>query len=182
VGDASRGPSRSEGSLSAADLEDLVRRYGDVVYRVAAAIVHDHSLAEDVVQEVIVKAWTALPQGDSSDAIRWLRVVARNTAIDVVRRRRFDDITAQPPEQWVSSPSTARIVEGRHHLDAMWTALGELDIESRTMLAMREAEQMSYDEIATTLGMTASAVKAKLFRARHLLRRNLTAWESDASF
>ena len=183
VGEGPRSAASASGeSLSAADLEDLIRRYGDVIYRLAAAIVHDHSLAEDVVQDVIVKAWTGLPRGDSSQAIRWLRVVARNAAIDVVRRRRFDEVTDRPPEPGTSSPSPDRIVEGRQHLEAMWIALGELDVEARTMLAMREAEQLSYDEIAAALGLTASAVKAKLFRARHLLRRSLIAWESDAPF
>jgi len=135
--------SSSGDALSASDLEDLVGRYGAVIYRLAAAIVHDHGLAEDVVQEVVVKAWTGLPQGDPSEAIRWLRVVARNTAIDVLRRRRFDEVTDRPPEPRASALSPDRIVEGRQHLDAMWLALGELDVEARTMLAMREAEQLS---------------------------------------
>ncbi len=167
-------------SLSAEQLRHLVDQYGQLIYRLAVAIVHDHSLAEDIVQDVVVKAWRSLPQGDASDAVRWLRVVTRNTSIDTLRRRRFDETIDRLPEAQATGAGPEHIVEERQHLDAVWDALGGLDLESRTMLAMREADELSYDEIADTMGLTVSAVKAKLYRARHLLRRNLTAWESDA--
>jgi RNA polymerase sigma-70 factor (ECF subfamily) len=167
--------------MPADELEALIGDYGRLVYRLAVAIVHDHGLAEDIVQDVMVKAWTASPRDDGSSTVRWLRVVTRNAAIDSLRRRRFEKITDRPPEPERSAPTTEQVVEGRHRLDAVWAALGDLDPEARTMLAMREAERLSYDEIANTLGTTTSAVKAKLYRARHMLRRSLAAWESDAS-
>ena len=173
--DDSAAPARG---VSGPELGDLVEGYADLVYRLAAAIVHDHSLAEDVVQDVMFKAWRSLPDGDGDVRVRWLRTVTRNTAIDVLRHRRFDDVTASPPEPRTSAAGPERIVEGRRHLGALWSALGELDADARTMLALREVEGMSYDDIAITLAVTASAVKAKLYRARHQLRRALTEWDN----
>lgn len=160
------------------ELGALVEAHADLVYRLAVAIVHDHSLAEDVVQDVMFKAWRSLPDREGDVPVRWLRVVTRNTAIDVLRHRRFDDVTPTPPEPLAPAAGPDRIVEGRHHLAALWSALGELDADARTMLALREVEDMSYDDIAATLDLTASAVKAKLYRARHQLRHALTDWDT----
>ena len=74
-------------------------------------------------------------------------------------------------------PDTERLVEGRHRLDAVKEALFELDEQSRTMLVLRETEALSYEELAELLDLTPSAVKAKLYRARHALKTQLREWD-----
>lgn len=163
--------------LSATQLEDLLERHGALIYRMAVAIVHDHALAEDVVQEVVLKAWRSLPDEGGDVPVRWLRTVTRNTSIDLLRHRRFDSNIHRPPDHLTTDLTTDRIVEGRHHLHALWLALSHLDQDSRTMLVLRETEGFSYEEIAELLTMTPSAVKAKLYRARHTLRQRLQDWD-----
>lgn len=175
--EATRGRGLPEGGLSPEGLEELVASHGALIYRLAAAIVHDHALAEDVVQDVIIKAWHSLPTQGGDVTTRWLRTVTRNTAIDLLRRRRFDDFTREPHSHTSREPSTDRIVESRQHLEALWAALAGLDPDARTMLVLHETEGLTYDEVADLLGTTPSAVKAKLYRARHTLRQQLKEWE-----
>lgn len=163
--------------VASSDLETFIAAHGGLVYRLAVAIVHDHSLAEDVVQDVMLKAWRNLPDHDGDVPVRWLRTVTRNASIDLLRQRRFDEVTTTPPEPGSSTAQPDRIIEGRQHLDALWDALGNLDQDARTMLVLRETESMGYDEIAATIGISPSAVKAKLYRARHQLRLTLIDWD-----
>ena len=74
-------------------------------------------------------------------------------------------------------PDTERLVEGRHRLEAVKTALFEMDEQPRTMLVLRETEGLSYGELAELLDLTPSAVKAKLYRARHALKVHLREWD-----
>lgn len=163
-------------NLSADQLEELVVAHGELVYRLAAAIVHDHDLAQDITQDVLFKAWQALPDHAAGLPIPWLRVVTRNAAIDTLRRRSHDVVTEAPPEPGIPPWQPDHLVEARLHLDAMWGALGHLAPEARSMIVLRETEAMSYEEIAATFELTVSAVKAKLYRARHQLRQALSEW------
>ena len=76
-----------------------------------------------------------------------------------------------------SDPGVERVVEGRQAVAAVERALEELDEQARTMLILRETEEMSYDEIAELVDLTPSAVKAKLYRARHTLKLHLGGWD-----
>lgn len=150
-------------------LAELVHEHGPLVYRIAVAIVHDHALAEDVVQDVMVKAWTSLPADSQERPMPWLRTVTRNAAIDELRRRRFDDVTDAPPEPSPNDEFDITI-DSRRRLSQVWRALSTLDTDARMMIILRETEDLSYAEIADALGISESNVRSKLFRARHALR------------
>ncbi len=173
VADTDEPPRRA----SEEQLECLVNDYGSLMYKIAVSVVRDQALAEDVVQNVLVKVWRSAPEGVSEVPIGWLSVVTRNAAIDLVRSRRFD-VSAPLDDDIVSpSPGPARVVEDREFLDAVWSALAHLDEEARTMLILRETEDMGYAEIAKMLGVTESMVKTELYRARHELRRLTSEWQ-----
>jgi RNA polymerase sigma-70 factor, ECF subfamily len=59
----------------------------------------------------------------------------------------------------------------------MWGVLEGLDPDSRTLIVLREAEELSYEEMAHLLGLSVAAVKAKLYRARQTLKAKLRDWE-----
>lgn len=158
-------------------LGELVQEHGAAMYRVAIAVVGDHGLAEDVVQEVMLKVWKSAELANIEVPGAWLRVVTRNAAIDLMRRRRFDELTDMSMDVASESAGTAQIIEGRQHLAAVWEALSILDDDSRTMVVLRETEELSYDEIAAIIGTTRNVVKTKLYRARHALRQELAGWE-----
>lgn len=154
-------------------VDALVHEHSPAMYRLALSIVRDHSLAEDVVQDAMMKAWQALDtfRGDSSPRT-WLLRITHNTAISALRKRR-DDIT--PPEHLPERPSPHASVEERAVLQAdaheIWTALRKLDQLSRTIVVLREVDQMSYDEIAEVLDLPVGTVRTRLFRARQQLSR-----------
>jgi RNA polymerase sigma-70 factor (ECF subfamily) len=102
--------------------------------------------------------------------------VARNTAISLLRTRRED---LHGPDTLPESPAgfeTIRTVEGRAALDDLWVAMGALDEDARALIVMREVDDLSYEEIADAVGLSLSAVKTRLFRARRALKDALKEW------
>ncbi len=166
-------------------LERLVADHGDAVWRLARSIVRDSSLADDVVQETMVKAWRAMSDPDASPfeggvvPRPWLMKVARNTAISLLRTRR-DDPTEPEDLLGVAAggASTGVAATDRVAVEHLWRALAELDETSRSVVVMRELSGMSYEEIAEVLEVPLPTVKTRLFRARRLLQTSLGEWRS----
>lgn len=147
------------------------------MYRLARSIVRDAALADDVVQETMVKAWRALPEFDGDIPRAWLMRVAHNTAISLLRTRRdhlrdasdFDHVVER-----AGGPATTTV--DRAALDQLWEVLAGLDETSRALVVMRELSGMSYDEIADALDLPMATVKTRLFRARRALQAAMEEW------
>lgn len=172
------GPTAHEAPLPNHDaLAAVVDKHAAAVYRVARSIVHDAALADDVVQETMLKAWRQSPVGPGEEIPRaWLLKVARNTAISLLRTRRED---LHDPETLPESPggaSTTRTVEGRQQLDDLWEAMRHLDEDARALIVLKEVDDLSYEEIAQTLDLPLSTVKTRLFRARKALKDAMKEW------
>jgi RNA polymerase sigma-70 factor, ECF subfamily len=153
-------------------IDDLVNEHSASMYRVALSIVRDHALAEDVVQESIMKAWQGLDtfRGDAS-VKTWMLRITHNTAISALRKRRDEPVSpADLPER-----PTGRSVEDDAVLRAdahqIWAALDRLDDVSRAIVVLREVDRMSYEEIAEVLDLPVGTVRTRLFRARQQLMR-----------
>lgn len=162
---------------SDAALRSLVTDHTQAVYRVALAIVRDPSLAEDVVQETMVKAWRKLDTFRGEGSLRaWILQIAHNTAVSYLRTLR--DVSVDPNElpDRGSRIGTAQEATGRMSMDALAEALDELDPLSRSIIVLRELEGLAYDVIAETLEIPISTVKTKLFRARRRLSVALEEW------
>lgn len=155
-------------------LRELIDEHAAAVFQLAHGILRDRQLAEDVVQETMIKAWRSLGdfRGDSSTRT-WVLRIAHNTAIDALRRRR--DLPAAPDELPDASQGDAedpaRVASGRAQLATLRVALDQLDELSRSIVVLREVEAMSYQQIADTLGLPIATVKTRLLRARRALQR-----------
>jgi RNA polymerase sigma-70 factor (ECF subfamily) len=163
-------------------IEDIIRDHSSAMYRVAVSVVHDHSMAEDIVQESVVKAWQALDSFRGDASIRtWLLRITHNTAISALRKRR-DDVTA--PSDLPERPGQTS-VEDSALLEAdraeIWEALSRLDPVARAIVVLREVDRMSYEEIAEVLDLPTATVRTRLFRARQQLVRTSSARESFAA-
>lgn len=159
-------------SATTDQIEWLVAEFGATLFRVAVAIVRDRQAAEDVVQEMLVKAWTSMPSWDDDVPIRWARTVTRNTAISHLRSSRARPATPTERLDLVASSTDGvdvEVVRGET-ADRMWAALGRLGEDERAMLVMHALDGLSYDEIGATLDLTVSSVKSRLYRARVSLR------------
>jgi len=177
---AGRPPTGAAGRRRGDDeLGRLLADHGDVVYRVARSIVRDPALADDVVQETMIKAWRSLPDRDGEPVPRaWLLKVARTTAISLLRTRR-DEVRAPDQLPAADGPGVAsaeRTAVGRVALDEMWAALERLDETSRTIVVLRELSGLSYEEIADVIDVPLATVKTRLFRARRALQIELREW------
>lgn len=164
----------SETEATEQQISWLVDTYGNLLYRVAFAVVGNHQLAEDVVQEVLVKAWTSMPSWDGDVPIKWARVVTKNTAISTMRSvsaRPFEEL--DPEDGTFVSNAIEDDFERSEEIAEMWAALGRLDDQSRLLLVLHEVDGLSYDEVAEATDLTISAVKSKLYRARLTLRKEM---------
>lgn len=161
------------------ELHKLVVDHGDAVYRLALSVVRDKSLAEDIAQETMVKAWMALPTLRDQTSIRsWVLRIAHNTSISTVRARKA--IAVDPHLLPESAAPDDRSVEARVQSDAVVSdfivALDTLDELSRSVVVLRELEGLSYDEIAELLNVPLPTVKTRLLRARRRLGSTLREW------
>lgn len=162
---------------SEAQLRAVVDRHAGAVYRVALTIVHDPALADDVVQETLLKAWRRGPvDADGQIPKAWLIKVARNTAISLLRTRREDLHGPDTLPDSGGGIETPRTVEGRAQLEDLWEALRHLDEDARALIVLKEVDDLSYEEIAATLDLPLSTVKTRLFRARKQLKDALKEW------
>ncbi len=154
--------------------ERLVRRHQDRVFRFILRMIGNRDEAMDLTQETFLKAYRALP-GWRPEArfSTWLFQIARNVALDALRRRRhteFVSLTAGPDEEPIEPCDTAPLPEERladkQRIGLLECALRDLPVEQREILLLRELEDMSYADIAATLNIESGTVKSRLARAR----------------
>jgi RNA polymerase sigma-70 factor (ECF subfamily) len=149
----------------------VVDEHGAAMYRVAIAIVRDPAFAEDVVQESTIKAWDHRATYRGEGPLRnWLLRITHNTAVSMLRADREESWDPQSLPDMLT-PGPERRVIARNELEAAMDALGRLDPLSRSILAMREGEAMSYQDIADALGITLGQVKIRLLRARRKIEQ-----------
>jgi len=161
----------------------IMQRSNRRLYRIARAVVHDDSEAEDVVQEAYVRAFTSLAdfRGDSSLST-WLSRIVLNEALGRLRRRRPTiDVTSienrQPEQSTVipfplasTQPDPERTMAQRQIQILLERAIDDLPDDFRTVLVARVVEGMSVEETADLFGLRPETVKTRLHRARRMLR------------
>ena len=161
--------------------EILMRRYNQRLYRVARVILREDGEAEDVMQDAYVRAYEHLNQFAGKAAFStWLTRIAIHEALARKRRRgRMEELDALPTTGDVMSilkssaptPETgAAQAEMRQILEQ---AIERLPETYRTVVVLREVEEMSVAETAESLGVTDAVVKTRLHRAHAMLRKEL---------
>lgn len=163
-------------NASEEQFQALIADHAEVIYRVAYSVVRDEHLAEDIVQETIIKAWQALPSWRGDGSLRgWVLSIAHNTAVSYLRRMR--DTSTEParlPER-ASSADVERETDARADLDRLRLALADLDELSRSIVVMRDLDGLPYQQIAEALDVPLATVKTRLLRARRELQRVVEA-------
>ncbi len=157
----------------------LVERYKTKVFSLAYGLTRDRAAADDLAQEILVKAYFVLPKFKfRSEFGTWLFRVAVNHIKDYLRktRRRRQDLPLQNvPEKEVATEDQSyeegQREERRRAL--VWGALRRLPQKYRVILTLRDIQGFSYEEIARLLGISMGTVDSRLFRARKMLRERL---------
>ena len=158
--------------------EIIMRRYNQRLYRVARAILHDDTEAEDVMQDAYVRAYQHLDQfAARAPFSAWLTQIAVHEALG---RLRFRDRNLQLNEIEQDGEFSMKMVETS--LDPEQSAsraeLGELleeavlglPLQYRTVVMLRDVEELSTSETATALDLTEENVRVRLHRGRAMMR------------
>lgn len=162
----------------------LVERYQRPVFSLVLRMVRDHGVAEDVTQEVFVKAWMALSRYDPRRRFAsWLFKIASNAAIDQLRRKKLpttpietsdtdqSSILDRIEDERSESPDT--LVKRRELSAALEAAVAALRPEYRLVVLLRFREELPYKDIAEATGMPLGTVKTNLRRARREIEERL---------
>jgi RNA polymerase sigma-70 factor, ECF subfamily len=150
-------------SQKASTFADLYRNHARAVYRFALYLSGDSALAEDIVSETFLRVWDSTVTVRMDTVRGYLFAIARNLFLHELRRKRRQS----PLEDRYSIAATAASeVESREDLRDTLAALQALSEADRTAVLLRAHEGLSYEEIARILGLSLSAAKVKIHRAR----------------
>ena len=154
-------------------MAEIYDRFSSVVYSVALRILREPAAAEDVMQEVFMQLWrnpdAYVSQRGSLCA--WLAVVARNRAIDTLRRRRPEDSTE---DIILASPMNyADLAERECMMDKVHKAMLALPPEQRHMVELAFFQGQTHTEIAQATGDPLGTVKTRIRSALLSLRKAL---------
>jgi RNA polymerase sigma-70 factor (ECF subfamily) len=158
--------------------EQLVRRYQGPIFRLAVRMLASQGDAEDVVQEVFLTAWRRLA-GLHEDAafVGWLYRMVTNRCLNVIRARHATvDVDLAQQESRAAGSQPERSVEVSVQLAAVTEALQRLTGEQRACWLLREVHGRSYEEIAQAVGVTTTAVRGRIARARAQLTEMMAPW------
>lgn len=164
--------------------ERLVRDYGGRLWQIVRRILPQESDCDEAVQRTFIAAFRSLGGfAGQSTLATWLHRIAVNESLMLLRKRsrskettlddllpRFDETGhyAQPTPAWPPLPESE--LESRETREMVRRCVDQLPDDYRTVIVLRDLEELSTDETAERLGTTTGAVKTRLHRARQALR------------
>lgn len=156
------------------EFETFIRNYQNMVFSVSARILGNLTDAEDITQEVFIKAYERFRHLRNSRAIGgWLKTVATNLSINHLNRYRarwrFFSEEAAPVE--IAAPEVERENDRQEMLER---AIRKLPDAQRVSLVLFHFQDMSYEEIAAKLGVSLAKVKTDIHRGRETLKQLIT--------
>ena len=165
--------------------EAFMKAYQNMVFTTAIRLLANEAEAEDVAQEVFLKAYERYAElKDSPTVGGWLKTVARNLCLNHLSRYRarwrfFSEMAPDreeedaPPPEWAAPDTHTQQVAADDHRQLLEEALHKLPAAQRVPLVLYHFEDLSYEEIAAKLRISLSKVKTDIHRGREALRKKL---------
>lgn len=162
----------------------LLKRYERGIYNMIYQMVKNREETEDLVQETFIKAFNALDSYNDQFAFStWLYKIAFNNCIDSIRKKKLKTYPLDKPiktkegqvQQEIRDDSTSPekeilFAEKRKQINE---AIGCLPERYKQVIILRHKEERSYEEISEMMKIPLGTVKARIFRAREMLKRCL---------
>lgn len=173
----------ANGDLDA--FNQLVLTYQDMAYNHAHSLTGEATLAEDAMQESIIKAFQALKSYRGGSFRGWLLRIVTNTVYDMLRRSSRHPVQPLFPEDehgeeidsapWLADtdPSVQQIVEQKEFAQALYRMLDELPDAYRSVINLIDVQELGYEEAAQALNLPLGTVKSRLARARIQMQKKL---------
>jgi len=163
---------------------ELLQNYHGAIFNLLFKMVRNREETEDLVQEAFMKAFRALPSFNEEYAFStWLYKIAINNCIDHMRKKRLKTYSMNKPVQSKDGeierefPDTSMSPDKKLLSDERATlienAIDDLPENYKVAIVLRHSEEKSYEEIAQILNIPLGTVKARIFRAREMLKKML---------
>ncbi|MHB2150442.1 sigma-70 family RNA polymerase sigma factor [Calditrichota bacterium LG25] len=164
--------------------DQLMEMYHDAVFNIILRMVHNRQEAEDLTQETFIKAYNSINSFNEEYAFStWLFKIATNHCIDFFRKRKLVTYSMDEPikykddeiaHEYADSDPTVdkKMVDGEKS-NIIKQAIEQLPDKYRMAIILRHHEEKSYEEIAEILNLPLGTVKARIFRAREMLKKIL---------
>lgn len=171
----------SAGECERRDFETIILPHLGAVTAYAKSLARDHDIADELVQDTMLRALRAFGSFKGQDAKPWLLAIVRNRFYSIIWRRNrlfhllklrgpceeesTPDLAELDPESWIARRELMRTVDGH---------IAGLPHEFREVLVLRELGELSYREISERINVPLGTVMSRLHRARAILRSCLT--------
>lgn len=159
-------------------MNEICTKYNQRLFHVAYCITRDHYLAQDVVQETLIKAYQKIETIQDMDKIgSWLSSIATRTAIDFIRKERRKNETMLESSvledknlNMISTQDVEKEVEVNFLQQEIEDAINGFSTEAKNIFLLKTKEGLKEREIAQLLDMNEGTVKTKVYRARKQLK------------
>ena len=165
--------------------EELVKRHRRRVFNIAYQFVGRFDEAEDLTQDLFFKIHGSLKRYDTSrNFVFWLSKITKNLCIDHYRQRRRERELFTESEEVFKVLESSRLdpygsVRRQEKVDFLRRGLASLSAHLREAVVLRDIQELTYQEIATRLGIAECTVKSRINRGRTELSAILNARERD---
>jgi RNA polymerase sigma-70 factor, ECF subfamily len=163
--------------------EEIITAYKNAVFSLCYRMVYQKQEAEDLSQEVFLKAYRSLGKYDRGMKFStWILTIARNTCIDYLRRRKEKNLPLEEGLKAGEAPISAEEAylykEQQREIEA---AIERLPGEYRLLIILYHQQSRSYKEIAAILDLPMTIVKNRLYRGRKMLKEELDPIRKEGS-
>lgn len=154
----------------------LVRRHSSYLIGFATRMLGSRADADDCVQEALIVAWRQLPELREPSRVRaWMSTIVARKATDRLRSHRpSSPIDSAEPEAREPRPEESAVASSQ--LEMLRRVLDDLPPAQRAVWLLREVSGYDYDEIARELGVSQTAVRGRLARARATIYERMQEW------
>ena len=162
-------------------MEELLRHYGPLMRYVIAPILQNPEDREECLSDAAMRVWNGIGQFDRDRGKwnAWLTAIARNTALNIVRKNAGETAQEIPPEtpSQEISPEESVLKMERHA--ALNRAINQLSSNDQALFYRKYYYMQSTEQIASEMGLSLRAVEGKLYRIKKKLRKMLGGEADD---